>query len=348
MAKPTLEERVVSAAEAALRGHHYVSPVDVLVGIGWLQPVHLLAWQKGRIPYLTRRDRVVAAMEILAAWAHEQGLQPSETPYFARTRSASEQLRFTESGEPEVERFFRTHCLSPDLPAPRRERLQQKLSKPPELVVYSLVKDSECSACRAVLESHHFLFMEKGQPLCLNCADLSHLLYLPRGDAALTRRARKYSKLSAVVVRWSRARKRYERQGLLVEEAALDRSEQECEADVDQRAERREREALRREQVDQDFVRDFAEEILRLFPGCPSREASAIASHAARRGSGRVGRTAAARELDPEPIRLATIAWIRHQHTDYDEQLMRGEERTLAREAVRARVNEVLDSWRSV
>jgi len=52
-------------------------------------------------------------------------------------------------------------------------------------------------------------------------SDLDHLVFLPSGDAALTRRATKASSLSAVVVRGSRSRKRYERQGVLVEEPAL-------------------------------------------------------------------------------------------------------------------------------
>lgn len=37
-------------------------------------------------------------------------------------------------------------------------------------------------------------------------------LKVPAGDAALTRRTRRHSLLCAVVLRWSRARKRYERQ----------------------------------------------------------------------------------------------------------------------------------------
>ena len=63
------------------------------------------------------------------------------------------------------------------------------------------------------------------EALCLSCADLDHLLFLPSGDAALTRRARKHSVLSAVVLKWSKARKQYERQGLLVEEEALEKAE---------------------------------------------------------------------------------------------------------------------------
>ena len=62
------------------------------------------------------------------------------------------------------------------------------------------------------------LLMEDAGPLCMDCSDLDHLVFLPAGDPALTRRARVASGLSAVVVRFSRSRGRYERQGLLVEE----------------------------------------------------------------------------------------------------------------------------------
>jgi len=95
--------------------------------------------------------------------------------------------------------------------------------KSSEIVVFWTLRDSQCSQCESDLYSGSFLILEARQPLCLTCADLNHLVYLPRGDAALTRRARKHSSLSAVVVRFSRSRKRYERQGILVQEAALAR-----------------------------------------------------------------------------------------------------------------------------
>jgi len=53
------------------------------------------------------------------------------------------------------------------------------------------------------------------------------LEFLPSGDAALTRRATKASQLSAVVVRWSTRRNRYERQGILAEPAAIEQAAQE-------------------------------------------------------------------------------------------------------------------------
>jgi hypothetical protein len=123
------------------------------------------------------------------------------------------------------------------------------------------------------------------------CADMDHLVFLARGDTALTRRARAASGLSAIVVRFSRARKRYERQGILVEADALERVEAECLADEQARARRRERDTLRRAEQDLDLQERIAGEICCLFPGCPRERASEIAHHTAVRGSGRVGRS---------------------------------------------------------
>src|SRR5271169_985446 len=99
-----------------------------------------------------------------------------------------------------------------------------------DLVVVSPLNDWTCAACGST--DGGWLVMEDRGPLCLGCADLSHLVFLPSGDAALTRRARKASGLSAVVVRFSRARRRHERQGILVEEEALEQAEAECLADA--------------------------------------------------------------------------------------------------------------------
>jgi len=70
-----------------------------------------------------------------------------------------------------------------------------------EIVVFSVLKPSVCSSCGAEIGKGALLRMEKQRPLCLACADLDHLAYLPAGDAALSRRSRKHSTLSAVVVR---------------------------------------------------------------------------------------------------------------------------------------------------
>jgi hypothetical protein len=180
----------------------------------------------------------------------------------------------------------------------------------------------------------------------MRCADLAHLVFLPSGDAALTRRAKGHSRLSAVVVRFSRARRRYERKGILVEEHALDRAEAECLADEEVRARRRGREARRRRREDVELVGRMSEEIVRMFPRCPASRARAIAMHTAVRGSGRVGRSAAGRALDRRAVELAVAAAVRHADTRYDELLMSGVERGQARAEVRGQVAGILDGWR--
>src|SRR5579864_2603586 len=219
-------------------------------------------------------------------------------------------------------------------------------SEAKDLVVFDLLRESKCVDCGKPLLGGDFLFMEGERPLCLTCADLDELVYLHRGNTALTRRARKHSTLSAVVLRFSRARKRYERQGVLVEEAALEHAEQECLADADKRAAQRERAEVYREKQDQAFTARMAESIRQMFPGCPSEEAWMIAAHTSVRGSGRVGRTASGRALDEEALRAAVIAAIRHRHTHYDRLLMKSWDRMDARNVDRGGVNRVLDEWR--
>ncbi len=101
------------------------------------------------------------------------------------------ELRFSVSGNPEIEQSYRTHYISPVLSEIKQKKLQEKLDKPPELVVFRTVQDSQCSQCKKELHKGSFLFMEAGQPLCLCCANLSELEYLPRGNAKLTRRVKK-------------------------------------------------------------------------------------------------------------------------------------------------------------
>lgn len=216
----------------------------------------------------------------------------------------------------------------------------------PDLKVFITVGASSCAECGEDLGRRAWItLVEDKGALCLACADLDHLVFLPAGDAALTRRSRKYSTLSAVVLRWSRARKRRERQGLLVEEEALDRAEQECLADEDARARRREREAARRAELDRQYVQEFAQRVRQNFPGCPPGREIAIAEHACRKYSGRVGRSAAAKEFDAEAIRLAVVAHVRHAETDYDSLLAAGYDRWEARARVEGAVARVLDRW---
>ena len=117
--------------------------------------------------------------------------------------------------------------------------------------------------------------------------------------------------------------------------------------DEEMRQRRRERARVRREMEDLDFQAKMAQEIRRLFPGCPAKRAQEIARHTGTRGSGRVGRTAAGRALDEDAITGAVIASVRHRDTAYDALLMEGQARDAARARVWDDVEELLEAWRA-
>ena len=234
MSKQTIEQRVRQAAEKVLNEQNYVSAIDVLLEISYLQYAHLDDWRKGQVPYLesviqVNLDKISMAMKCFREWAEQKNLKASETKYLARTRGPKRELRFSKSGHPTIEKAYRTHYLSPLLSEKKQQKLQEKLDKPPEQVVFWIIKNSQCSQCHKELPEGSFLYKEQDQVLSLKCAGFDDLVNLGAGNATLTRRTKQYSKKYAVVVKFSRTRKRYERQGLLVEASALQQAENELE-----------------------------------------------------------------------------------------------------------------------
>lgn len=338
---------MIAAAQAVLARHRSVGPVEVFHRMDWLPGTFVDDWERGRVAYLEQKAavppaRLAEARAIFERWARAEGLRPAEVPYVSATRDRHP-LRFTADGDPAVERAYRTKWTSPALSDAARDRLIQRQSAPPDLVVFSAVRDWTCAECG---DTGELLVSEHEQTLCLACTDLDHLVFLPAGDAALTRRAKKASTLSAVVQRFNRSRKRYDRLGLLVEPAALEAAERQCLGDEEARLRRRERDRELRAHQDVELMAQMAEEILRLFPGCPRPRAEAIAAHTGLRGSGRVGRSAAGRAVQQDAMTRAVIASIRHEDTEYDGLLMSGVARAEARERIRADIDRVLDAWR--
>jgi hypothetical protein len=115
-----LEERVYRAAEAALVRQKYVSAIDVLCGMGLLASSGVDSWRKGRIDFLEREihgslNKISSSMKIFRRWAQEKGLTPSETEYVRLGRSGTVRLQFSASGDPQIEKNYRTHYVSPVL-----------------------------------------------------------------------------------------------------------------------------------------------------------------------------------------------------------------------------------------
>ncbi len=224
--------------------------------------------------------------------------------------------------------------------------MDKKIPKQDDLKVFITSSKFTCGECKEDLGKRAWIVLtENKKALCLSCGDLEHLMFLPSGNAALTRRSRKHSGLSAIVLKWSKTRRRYERQGILVEEQAISKAETECLADKDAREQRRIRETERRSQQDVAYIKQFANEIRQHYPKCPQKTAKSISEHACLKYSGRVGRSAFAKTLDKNAIRLAVVAHIRHAETPYDNLLMSGLKRFEARLRVEDMIQTVLKKW---
>jgi hypothetical protein len=178
-----LDDRVTRAAEAALAAQKFVSPIDVLLGIGWLDPSGLKRWRQGQVDSLdeivrSTLPRISEATGLLQSWAGVRGLVPGEASYVARTPSRNA-LRFSRGGDPTIERHFRTHWMSGELSEKKRERLAEKASHAPELVVIQPLRDAwTCQKCGGTGD---LLMMENDGPTCLRCAGLGDLVFLPAG-----------------------------------------------------------------------------------------------------------------------------------------------------------------------
>jgi hypothetical protein len=221
------------------------------------------------------------------------------------------------------------------------------MAKDDHVVVFRIRQDSACSKCAQALPSGSLLRLQDGKAFCMACGGLDQMEFLPAGDPALTRRATKRSARKAVVVEWSRPGKRYERRGTLLEPSAIVLARQECLADADKRQAKQAKAAVSREIEDRQYLADFTAELERLFPSCPPAEAAEISQHACEKYSGRVGRSAGAKELEPDKIRLAVIAHIRHVHTGYDQFFDINVRKADARRMVQAKIQRVLSDWMS-
>ncbi len=156
-----------------------------------------------------------------------------------------------------------------------------------ENLVYIIRNPTTCGECGRELGKGAFIKLagERGA-LCLRCAGMDHLVFLPSGDACVSRKARKLSGDSAVVLEWSRTRKRYERQGLMLELPAVEQAELECvEHWIAKARQAQESGEIRIGKGRKRAIRETASRIVigirQHFPHCPEETAQAAAELAA-------------------------------------------------------------------
>jgi hypothetical protein len=108
--------RIERAVAEQLAEGNVVVPVDVLVSIGLLRTDHLGAWRRGRIAYLERvitcnLSRVSRILRIMRFHAHDLDLKSSFTVYSRHGKGPRRRLRFSKTGNPNLESAYATHFV---------------------------------------------------------------------------------------------------------------------------------------------------------------------------------------------------------------------------------------------
>ena len=108
----------------------FVSPLDVFLRLGTISSKLVEEWRYGRVPYLERvlhgnLSQFSFIMLSLREKARELNLRPSYTAYTSWGKGPKRQLRFSKSGNPNIEISYATHYVlnkpkaPPELPLPR-------------------------------------------------------------------------------------------------------------------------------------------------------------------------------------------------------------------------------------
>ena len=205
-----------------------------------------------------------------------------------------------------------------------------------------------CATCgKAIPVEHAFVAeSEDSKGTCFECSPFVNYTLLPPGNIALTRRSKKHSELCGVLLAWNQRRKRFERKGQYVELSAILKAQEECAANEDSRAIKNEKAAAVRAVQDKAYVLEFGSAIRAYYPNCPTDREYEIAKHACEKHSGRVGRTASAKQFDTQMIDLAVVAHIRHTETNYDSQFGKGKRKKEIRSDLSSSIQHILKSWK--
>ena len=116
--------KVHSASYHQCKNRGFAAPVDVLMDVGYLSKQDYENWRYGRVDYLERVCKVNLSklsliMREIRAYGKRAGLKPSFC-YYKRwgTKKINGQgrkpvipLRFSKSGNPEIERQYATHYV---------------------------------------------------------------------------------------------------------------------------------------------------------------------------------------------------------------------------------------------
>lgn len=116
MNRRDLITQVTEASSKLLKEKGYISVVDVLLEIGKLSRQDYDDWRFRRVPYLERvinggLGKINTVLRTIQKNSHHGNLKPSKTLYKSWGKGPKKLLRFSKSGDPNIEQAYSTHFL---------------------------------------------------------------------------------------------------------------------------------------------------------------------------------------------------------------------------------------------
>ena len=128
-----LQAKVHSAMYMLIRENGVAAPVDVLMAVGVLSREDYERWRFGKVDYLERvckinLNKLSAINHEIRSCARKNDLKPSWTFYKKwgnnkkGNKGNSVKLRFSKSGDENIERYYATHYVSQSKVSEAKER----------------------------------------------------------------------------------------------------------------------------------------------------------------------------------------------------------------------------------
>lgn len=108
-----LAEQASAAATTLFREKGYISIIDVLMAMGKVSKQDYEEWRFGRVPYLEKvigmnLAKINVVMRTIQRNSERGGLKPSKTVYRLWGKGPKKLLRFSKSGDPNIEAAYST------------------------------------------------------------------------------------------------------------------------------------------------------------------------------------------------------------------------------------------------
>lgn len=112
-----LERKIKSIVYEVVDQKGYISSIDTLIWLGFLSQIDYENWRKGKLEYLEKAclvnlGKLTTINLILRQISREMKLEPSLTVYNKFGKGPKMRLRFSKSGEENIEKAYSTHYVN--------------------------------------------------------------------------------------------------------------------------------------------------------------------------------------------------------------------------------------------